>query len=305
MASLIIKFKASPGLTFAARLFDTSGQQVGNDITDDFVEGSPGRYEWQANGSVSETFEGEVRIVNLGNSQVVRRVPISSNIVCYPPPAHPHEMSEVDGLETELTGKVDTNDSRLSDARTPTAHSHSQSDVTGLAAALEGKSDTSHTHPGGGITLADVYPVGSIYMSYLDTNPNAVFGFGTWIPIASGQALFGVDTGQTEFDAAGKTGGSKTHTLTVSEMPIHTHSQDPHNHLQDSHSHAQQIRNTGTAGTAGAQGANTANNATAGTTGAATATNQPATAVNQNAGGGQAHNNLPPYFCVYIFRRTA
>ena len=50
---------------------------------------------------------------------------------------------------TDITGTaVVTNDSRLTDARTPTAHSHAQSDVTGLATILSGKSDTEHTHIG-------------------------------------------------------------------------------------------------------------------------------------------------------------
>jgi hypothetical protein len=41
---------------------------------------------------------------------------------------------------------VTTQDSRLSDARTPTTHTHAQADVTNLTTALGGKSDTSHTH---------------------------------------------------------------------------------------------------------------------------------------------------------------
>lgn len=43
--------------------------------------------------------------------------------------------------EPDLSGYVDTNDARLSDARTPTAHAHAQSDVTGLSTALAGKVD--------------------------------------------------------------------------------------------------------------------------------------------------------------------
>jgi hypothetical protein len=45
-------------------------------------------------------------------------------------------------VDTALSGKVDTSDSRLSDARTPTTHSHAQSDITGLVAALAAVVDT-------------------------------------------------------------------------------------------------------------------------------------------------------------------
>ncbi len=45
-------------------------------------------------------------------------------------------------VDTALSGKVDSSDSRLSDARTPTIHSHSQSDVTGLVSALAAVVDT-------------------------------------------------------------------------------------------------------------------------------------------------------------------
>lgn len=52
------------------------------------------------------------------------------------------------------------------------------------------------------------FPIGSIYLSVLDTNPSKWFG-GTWEQIAKGRTLVGVDTSDTDFNAVKKTGGSK------------------------------------------------------------------------------------------------
>ena len=81
--------------------------------------------------------------------------------------------------------------------------------------------------PSGKIDLSSlwdqIYPVGSIYTSINATNPSTLFG-GVWEQIASGRTLVGVDTSQTEFNTVKKTGGEKTHRLTESEMPVHSHS---------------------------------------------------------------------------------
>ena len=68
-----------------------------------------------------------------------------------------------------------------------------------------------------------VYPVGSIYMSVNSTNPSSFFG-GTWVAWGSGRVPVGINTSDTSFSSVEKTGGSKTHTITISEMPSHTHS---------------------------------------------------------------------------------
>ena len=74
-------------------------------------------------------------------------------------------------------------------------------------------------------TILDLtYPIGSIYLSIKNTNPSSLFG-GTWVPWGAGRVPVGVDTTQTEFNAVEKTGGEKTHTLTVDEMPSHNHAQ--------------------------------------------------------------------------------
>lgn len=59
------------------------------------------------------------------------------------------------------------------------------------------------------------------------------------VPNLKGRVPVGQDTTQTEFDTLGERAGAKTHTLSVPEMPSHTHTQNSHNHTQNSHTHTQ------------------------------------------------------------------
>ena len=67
------------------------------------------------------------------------------------------------------------------------------------------------------LTVDDIYPVGSIYMSVNATDPARLFG-GTWERIKERFLLGAGDT-----HTAGSTGGEFEHKLTVDEMPKHTH----------------------------------------------------------------------------------
>jgi len=166
-------------------------------------------------------------------------------------------------------------------------------------------------------STAGQLPVGSIYLSAIAGNPASLLGYGTWAAIAAGRVLVGLDAAQTEFNALGKTGGAKTHTLTTAEMPSHNHTQNAHNHTQDAHNHTQNphkhfmAANTGTVAGGGsvtkAYPYTTTNETldTTATNNATTATNQQTTATNNPTGGGGAHNNLQPYFVVNIWQRTA
>lgn len=64
-----------------------------------------------------------------------------------------------------------------------------------------------------------IYPVGSIYISASNINPNKLFGVGTWERIGAGRGLIDAGGGI----AAGSTGGADTHQITQNEMPPHTH----------------------------------------------------------------------------------
>lgn len=72
-----------------------------------------------------------------------------------------------------------------------------------------------------------VYPVGSVYINVSDsTNPGTLLGFGTWVALGAGRTIVGFDSGDTQFDTAGETGGANTVTLTTNELPAHTHTVD-------------------------------------------------------------------------------
>lgn len=155
-----------------------------------------------------------------------------------------------------------------------------------------------------------MWPVGSVFTSVVATNPADLLGIGVWEEIGAGRVLVGQDAGQAEFDTLGETGGAKTHTLGVGEMPSHTHTQDSHTHAQNAHTHGEQLQG-GTTGTTtgthlmGSAATGGSLRAAGQSTAAATAVNQNATAVNQNTGGGAAHNNLQPYLVVRFWKRTA
>ena len=72
------------------------------------------------------------------------------------------------------------------------------------------------------------YPVGAVYINATVTpyaNSAALLGVGTWAAYGEGRVPVG-KAGSGTFDTLGATGGAETHTLSVAEMPAHTHSHD-------------------------------------------------------------------------------
>lgn len=78
------------------------------------------------------------------------------------------------------------------------------------------KGDTGDVGPAGAdgspLSVAAAWPVGSVFISVVATNPATLLGTGTWTAFAAGRMLVGLDAGQTEFDTVEETGGAKTHT---------------------------------------------------------------------------------------------
>lgn len=158
-----------------------------------------------------------------------------------------------------------------------------QGNVTTLAGAFEQLNTavaTLNTTKLAKAELLDaVYPIGSLYMSVNAAEPNTLFG-GTWERLKDRFLLAAGDT-----YAAGATGGEAAHTLTVEEMPSHNHSlSDPID------------KNSIKLGSMGGD----ANYALS-----KRAASYDYNLTANNTGGGAAHNNMPPYLTVYMWKRTA
>ena len=132
-------------------------------------------------------------------------------------------------------------------------------------------------------TIANAYPVGSLYMNASNsTNPATLLGFGTWSAFGEGRVLIGIDSSDTDFDTAEETGGSKTHTLTEAQLPSHRHT----------------IGSTDSSAGFGGAAGNQEFVQDAGS-GIGTPCNTSFT------GSGQAHTIVQPYIVVYMWKRTA
>lgn len=174
--------------------------------------------------------------------------------------------------------------------------------------SILGSGNISVSGGGGGLSIDDVYPIGSIYMSVNSTSPATLFG-GTWEQLKD-KFLLGCGDSYSN----GSTGGSATVSLTQSQMPRHTHIQNSHTHTQNPHAH--KLPHYSTSGTTTAYTVGWSSQKTIDASGVirdTTATNKDATATNKYAGGtgsaqsesdGSAHENMPPYLSVYMWKRT-
>lgn len=137
-----------------------------------------------------------------------------------------------------------------------------------------------------------IYPVGSIYMSTTLTTKaqvEAIFG-GTWEKL-EGRFLLGSSSSY----ANGATGGEASHTLTVSEMPSHYH-----NYYAASYGDTE-----GLSKNYGYGNDNFKKNGIFCTNYTAYGKGYGGKQMIDNTGDGNAHNNMPPYLVVNMFKRTA
>lgn len=125
-------------------------------------------------------------------------------------------------------------------------------------------------------SLLSVYPVGSVYISYTSTSPASRFG-GSWSAITGRFPYFNAGTG---------TGGSNTHTLSISQMPAHQHASYTRKASDEAKGYALTYNGNGFMDRCMISGTSTQGMTTW-------------------VGGGGSHNNMPQYQSFYAWRRTA
>ena len=156
---------------------------------------------------------------------------------------------------------------------------------TGTPTAPTAAAGTSTTQIATTAFLATLYPVGSIYSSTVSTNPNTLFGFGTWVAFAAGRVMVGNGGGFS----AGATGGSAD-AIVVS----HTHSVTDPGHFH----------NTTITQYTGSGSIDNSNYGVASSTAINTASKVTGISID-SAGSSGTNANLPPYIVVYMWNRTA
>lgn len=170
--------------------------------------------------------------------------------------------------------------------------------ITSMASAGEATTyaRSDHSHPFGDI-IDYIYPVGSIYLSLNEEfNPNIAYG-GEW-ELISNRFLVGAG----DLYDLGDTGGEAEHTLTSAESgqkAVTIASSGGHSHTVTT-----KYSKVFAAGTNkdGYWGNGTGSNATMASIASGTGTHTHSIAGSDAA---QAHNNMPPYLAVYMWKRTA
>lgn len=148
--------------------------------------------------------------------------------------------------------------------------------------------------------ISAIYPIGSIYASITDTDPATLFGVGTWERI---EDCFLLAAGSKH--SAGESGGEESVTLTVDQMPSHSHSASTsgaggHSHqigtdkdtIYSTSGQCWSVHNASSGYTYMNGSTSWVGNHTHGVT------------VN-NTGGNGSHNNMPPYLAVYVWKRIS
>lgn len=144
-----------------------------------------------------------------------------------------------------------------------------------------------------------IYPIGATYISTVEINPSTLFG-GVWERIKD---RFLLSSGDTYANAT--TGGSATVTLTSAQSGLKAHGHG----MDHNHNHRHNLNKNFSTGSGGSTSAYiTSSNRTTSTqyTGYdSTSSSKKTTDDNTASNASEAHENMPPYLTVYMWKRTA
>ena len=182
------------------------------------------------------------------------------------------------------------------------------------------------------------YPVGKIVLSTENINPAEYLGFGTWKAWGSGRVPVGVNTENSNFNTVEKEGGEQSHSLTINEIPKHSHDFNATTGSNGSHKHSfsattsrtgnhqhtgnrlesgvsssssaavnDLVRPDGMSGTRCDVGNNTGahTHTVSGNTGNTGAHTHTVSGNTGNTGGGQSFSIMPPYITCYMWKRIS
>ena len=174
--------------------------------------------------------------------------------------------TSIENNKTELISKIENNTTNINKNIT------SINDTKTSILNLTNKENSNNV-------FLKTYPVGSIYISTSSANPSAIYG-GTWERYGQGKTLVGLNESEPEFSTVNKIGGEKTHTLTISEMPRHTHSLYMNSGTDDLSRGFWLVQDAVPVSTSRAN-------------------------ITEYEGWSQPHNNLQPYITVYMWKRIS
>ncbi|MDP6587687.1 MAG: hypothetical protein QF535_23785 [Anaerolineales bacterium] len=201
--------------------------------------------------------------------------------------------TEFSAVQTAVNSKADLNGSASESFSATTAAASTNTTQVATTAFVQTATSAAN--------IADVvYPVGAIFTTVTAYTDSAevvdAIGGTTWVAFGAGKVLVGLDATDTDFDTSGSStgsagsGGSKTHTLSTSEIPSHNHNWAIGEYA-GSVDHGTNIINV--------------NNAAA----TASGVSQEATTSSAGSGGGHTHtiagSTLQPSVTVHMWKRTA
>lgn len=195
-------------------------------------------------------------------------------------------QDEFDAIATAVATKADINGSASETFSASTAPSGTNTTQVATTAYVQGEFTAANINDA-------AYPVGSIYISVVSTNPATLLGVGTWTAFAQGKMLVGLNSSDTDFDTVEETGGAKTHTLTEAELPEHYHR--TWNSVVDSGFNP---GSTWFGEDSSVQRTTAYDDYWGGSV-------TQSSAKTDTVGNGDAHNNMPPYIVTYMWKRTA